>query len=182
MRYRCARRSDVAVRSAPVRCLQCCCLRCHPARTTGESRRRRAGAIAQLCPTQVHQHPLEAAAGAAADILGRGRGCPALPHRVLQQNLSGLDHRFADLAGEVELELFEAGLDFAQGCGSSDRCQRCDVQSPRRSQSCRHFIAGPDTAVEQLEFLQRHSSSYTRASASLLRSTKLTTTTSCFCP
>nr|WP_276976080.1 hypothetical protein [Ferrimicrobium acidiphilum] len=89
--------------------------------------------------------------------------------------MAGLNHRIVDLAGKVELELLEAGLDFLRLSAVLVELGNTPLEVNTGANRADNFVTGPDTPPKSGNLCD--SSSHTRAPAPLLWSMKFTTTT-----
>jgi hypothetical protein len=103
-----------------------------------------AGAVAQFSPAQIHQHLLEPAAGAAAILGADTKLVLYFLVEVFQQKLARLDHCLGDLAGEVEPELFEAGLDLTRIAAVRVDVGDAAFKIDARADGAEHFVARPE--------------------------------------
>ena len=113
------------------------------------------GAMDQFGAGQVHQHALEAVARVAAVVGPHAQLLLHLLIEVLKQYLARLDHRLVDFAGEVELELLEAGLDFLGLSAVLVDLGDTPLEIDTGADGTQHFVASPKHALEELELLRQ---------------------------
>src|SRR5574337_1228262 len=113
------------------------------------------GAMDQFGAGQVHQHALEAIARVAAVVGAHAQLLLHLLIKVLKQYLARLDHRLVDLAGEVELKLLEAGLDFLGLSAVLVDLGDTPLEVDTGADGAENFVAGPEYTLEELELLRQ---------------------------
>ena len=74
---------------------------------------------------------------------------------MLQQQLPGAHHGVVDLAGKIQLQLFEAGPDGVRIAAGLVDGHDATLEIHTRADGAQHLVAGPEHPFEQLELLRQ---------------------------